>query len=189
MILKAELRRDALARRAALSPSAAAAASARASGHAMAWIGSQPGIVALFMSIGDEIDTRPLIERLAREGIQLALPVMVRRGTPLIFRRWAPGEPLEARVWGIREPLDTAESVMPDTLFVPLAAFDGRGGRIGYGAGHYDASLHAIRTQKPIRACGYAYAVQEVPEVPMEAHDQFLDAIVTERGVRLVRSG
>lgn len=187
MITKAELRRDALDRRMALSPATRAAASQAASEQAMAWIGPHPGIVALFMSIGDEIDTQPLIEQLARDGVVLALPVVVRRGTPLIFRRWTPGDQLEARAWGIREPRDTAEPVMPDTIIVPLAAFDGRGGRIGYGAGHYDASLRALRAQKLIRACGYAYAMQEVPEVPMEAQDEFLDAIVTERGVRLVR--
>ena len=34
-------------------------------------------------------------------------------------------------------------------------------------------------------ALGFAFAAQELPEVPIDQFDQRLDAIVTERGVRL----
>jgi len=56
-----------------------------------------------------------------------------------------------------------------------------RGHRIGYGAGYYDRTLAGLRAIKPIHAVGVAYGVCEVAAVPYEAHDQSLDAIVTDQ--------
>ena len=64
---------------------------------------------------------------------------------------------------------------------MPLACFDRRGHRIGYGAGYYDRSLERLRAMKRVHAVGVAYGVCEVAAVPYEAHDQSLDAIVTEQ--------
>jgi 5-formyltetrahydrofolate cyclo-ligase len=86
----------------------------------------------------------------------------------------------------ISEPLETAAAVDPDLLFVPLACFDRRGHRIGYGAGYYDRSLAGLRAIKAVHAVGVAYGVCEVASVPYEAHDQILDAIVTERETMLI---
>ena len=80
----------------------------------------------------------------------------------------------------IREPLEEAPVVDPDLLFVPLACFDRRGHRIGYGAGYYDRTLTNLRAMKPIHAVGVAYGVCEVDAVPYETHDQSLDAVVTD---------
>jgi 5-formyltetrahydrofolate cyclo-ligase len=82
---------------------------------------------------------------------------------------------------GIREPEAAAPAVDPELLFVPLAAFDRRGHRIGYGAGHYDRALARLRASGPIRAVGVAYAISEIAAAPAEAHDQRLDFILTER--------
>ena len=81
----------------------------------------------------------------------------------------------------IREPLAEAPLVDPDLLFVPLACFDRRGNRIGYGAGYYDRTLAHLRAMKPVHAVGVAHGVCEVDAVPYEAHDQSLDAVVTEQ--------
>ena len=118
---------------------------------------------------------------LAEEGFATALPAVVGRGSPLAFRLWRPGEPTRAGAMAIREPLEGAPAVDPDFLFVPLACFDRRGNRIGYGAGFYDRSLARLRAIKPIHAIGVAYGVCEVAAVPYEAHDQSLDAVVTEQ--------
>ncbi len=63
---------------------------------------------------------------------------------------------------------------------MPLACFDRRGHRIGYGAGYYDRSLARLRSIKRIHAVGVAYGVCEVVAAPYEAHDQVLDVVVTE---------
>jgi len=64
---------------------------------------------------------------------------------------------------------------------VPLAAFDRKGNRIGYGAGYYDMTITRLRSMKPVVAIGIAYAAQEVPEVPVTPRDARLDLVLTER--------
>ena len=121
------------------------------------------------------------MRKLADAGATLALPVVAGRGKPLIMRAYAFGQELNSGVWGIREPKDDAPEVDPDILIVPLAAFDRRGNRIGYGAGYYDMTINRLRALKPVIAVGIAYAAQEVPEVPVTARDARLDLVLTER--------
>jgi 5-formyltetrahydrofolate cyclo-ligase len=141
----------------------------------------RPPIVSVFYPLRDEPDTLLLLTALADEGFATALPVVVGRGAALAFRLWRPGEPTRAGAMSLREPVEEAPIVEPDLLFVPLACFDRRGHRIGYGAGYYDRTLTRLRAMKPVHAIGVAYGICEVPAVPYEAHDQTLDAIVTEQ--------
>jgi 5-formyltetrahydrofolate cyclo-ligase len=184
---KATLRREALARRSALRPEARAALGQRLAEEGLrlahCW---RPRVVSAFHSLRDEPDTLPLLTALAAGGFATALPTVVGRGSPLTFRLWRPGEPTRKGAMSISEPLGTAAAVDPDLLFVPLTCFDRRGHRIGYGAGYYDRSLARLRTIKAVHALGVAYGVCEVAAVPYEAHDQMLDAIVTERETILI---
>jgi 5-formyltetrahydrofolate cyclo-ligase len=140
-------------------------------------------IVSGFMPIRSEINPLPLLRRFAEAGAQLALPAVAGRGKPLIMRAWSFGAPLARAQWGIREPAADAPEISPDILLVPLAAFDRRGYRIGYGAGYYDMTLAALRAVKPVTAIGIGYAVQEIDEVPFMPHDQRLDLVLTEHAV------
>ena len=140
-----------------------------------------PSVVSAFHPIREEPDALALLGALADEGFATALPVVVGRGAHLTFRLWRPGDPTALGGMGIPEPVETAPAVDPDLLFVPLACFDRRGHRIGYGAGYYDRSLERLRAAKKVHAVGVAYGVCEVAAVPYEAHDQRLDAIVTEQ--------
>jgi len=180
--LKADLRRAALARRAALPPEARAAFSVmlKARGVALA-IRHEARAVSAFYPIRDEPDALALLAALATWEIETALPVTGARGAPLVFRRWRPGEPTVPGQLRIPEPPPHAPALDPDLLFVPLAAFDRRGHRIGYGAGHYDLTLAKLKARKPIVAVGVAYGVCEVEAVPDEAHDQPLDYVLTDR--------
>jgi 5-formyltetrahydrofolate cyclo-ligase len=179
---KAVLRREALARRGEIEPAARAVFSRRLAHEGLhlahLW---RPQIVSAFYPLRDEPDTLPLLSALAEEGLATALPVVVGRGSSLLFRRWRPCDPTRAGPMSIREPLVAATVVDPDLLFVPLACFDRRGHRIGYGAGYYDLTLARLRAMKPVHAIGVAYGVGEVAAVPYEAHDQTLDAVLTER--------
>ena len=138
-------------------------------------------VVSVFWSIGDEIPTYPLIRALDDAGFAVALPVTGERGTPLMFRRWTPLTIMVPGRMAIPQPPAEAETLVPDLLFVPLAAFDRRGHRVGYGAGYYDRTLEVLRAKKTVTAVGLAYAAQEVLFIPDEAHDQPLDFVVTEK--------
>ncbi|HEY1453901.1 MAG TPA: 5-formyltetrahydrofolate cyclo-ligase [Roseiarcus sp.] len=179
---KAVLRSEALARRGAVAPAARAAFSRRLADEglrlARLW---RPRVISAFHTLRDEPDTTPLLTELAAQGLATALPVVAGRGSPLTFRLWRPGDPTRSGAMSIAEPLERAPAVDPDLLFVPLACFDRRGHRIGYGAGYYDRTLAGLRAMKPVHAVGVAYGVCEVAAVPYEAHDQSLDAIVTDQ--------
>ncbi len=134
-----------------------------------------------FWPMGDELDLRPLLARLHFAGHPVGLPVVVKRGTPLLFRRWQPSDELVSGGYGTSMPSADKPVIEPEILFVPLLAFDRQGYRVGYGGGFYDRTLQALRGAGPRLAVGVAFAAQEVEAVPRDEHDQKLDWIVTER--------
>jgi 5-formyltetrahydrofolate cyclo-ligase len=181
--MKAELRREAIARRDAMPAETRAAAAEAIAARAFPIEVRPRKIVSGFMPLKSEINPLPLMKALAGTGARLALPVIAGRGKPLIMRSWKFDEPLDHGQWGIREPKANAAEVEPDIILVPLLAFDRTGHRIGYGAGYYDLTIAALRGRKPIVAIGLALAAQEVPEVPATPRDARLDLVLTEREV------
>jgi 5-formyltetrahydrofolate cyclo-ligase len=140
------------------------------------------GVVAGYYPIGSELDPWPTLLRLQAAGARIALPVAVGLHEPLRFRAYAPGDALEPDASRTPAPLAEAEPLEPDWLIVPLLAFDRRGWRLGQGGGYYDRTLAVLRARGRVWAVGLAYAGQDIPDVPREAHDQRLDAILTETG-------
>lgn len=70
-------------------------------------------------------------------------------------------------------------------MLVPLAAFDCRGHRIGYGAGYYDRAIDRLKAKGIApRLIAIAFDCQEVEEVPDQPHDVRLPEILTETGLR-----
>jgi 5-formyltetrahydrofolate cyclo-ligase len=68
-----------------------------------------------------------------------------------------------------------------DLVVVPGVAFDRAGGRMGHGKGYYDKLLEHARPDTPLVAL--AFECQLFPEIPAEAHDVFMDKVVTEAAV------
>lgn len=137
-------------------------------------------LVAGYWPIRSEVDPRPVMTALAARGTRIALPHVTPAG--LVFREWHPGAPLVRGGFGLSEPDPSLPEVAPDALLVPLAAFDRAGRRVGYGRGYYDGAIARLSQGRALLTIGICYAVQEVPEVPVEAHDRSLSAIVTEAG-------
>jgi 5-formyltetrahydrofolate cyclo-ligase len=137
-------------------------------------------VVAGYAAQGAEIDPRPLMRRFEQAGAQIALPVSVAPGAPLIFRAWRPAAELVRDAAGVMAPPGEAPELEPDLVIAPLLAFDRSGLRLGQGAGYFDRTLAALQRQRPVFSLGLAYAGQEVARVPAEEHDRPLDAILTE---------
>jgi 5-formyltetrahydrofolate cyclo-ligase len=182
-IEKAELRAEALAKREAMPAQQRADAANTIAARDFPVPVPEGAIVSGFSPMKSEISPIPLMRKVFDAGAQLALPVIVGRGKPLIMRAWKFGDPFKAGQWGIREPVAEAPEVYPDILIVPLAAFDRRGHRIGFGAGYYDMTIAALRAKKKVTTVGIAFAVQEIERVPATERDARLDFMLTEREV------
>jgi 5-formyltetrahydrofolate cyclo-ligase len=136
-----------------------------------------------FWPMGDEIDVKPLLAQLHASGHPIGLPVVLKKGEPLIFRQWHPGSSLVNGGFGTEVPPPSAPELEPQVLVVPLLAFDAEGYRLGYGGGFYDRTLDKLRTGSaadPL-AVGVAFSAQHVSRVPRDDFDQPLDWIVTEK--------
>jgi 5-formyltetrahydrofolate cyclo-ligase len=176
---KAALRAEASAVRREVWLNAGATACQALAARGAAFIGTMQALSAAgYFPIHDELDPIPLLEALRAGGLRTALPV-VKPGPDLIFREWFPGAPLKRGKYGLRQPGEEQAELTPDIVLVPLLAFDRRGGRLGYGAGYYDAALRRMRQRGPVAAIGIAFDEQEFPEVPQEPQDEPLDTILT----------
>ncbi len=147
--------------------------------HVLRDLPPPPGaIIAGFWPLEGEIDIRPLLFALHERGHEIVLPITPKRGNPLSFGLWRPGDTLVPEPFGTFRPI--GEPRNPDFLLVPLLAFDRAGHRLGHGGGFYDRTLPIL----PRRfALGCAFAAQEVYDVPIGPYDSRLDAVATERGV------
>ena len=140
-----------------------------------------PAVVSGFWPMAEELDIRPLMIELHNQGCQLALPVVVAKRQPLVFRAWRPGDALEAGVFGTLHPSPKREVVEPDALIVPLLAVDEEGWRLGYGGGFYDRTLLGLRARRRVTAVGVGFNAQLVDDVPHGPDDQRLDWLLTDK--------
>jgi 5-formyltetrahydrofolate cyclo-ligase len=79
--------------------------------------------------------------------VQLAVPVIQADGVSLRHYHLTPTIQLADNRWGIPEPVGATE-VAPtqlDAVLIPLLAFDEAGHRVGYGKGFYDRFLQECR--------------------------------------------
>lgn len=177
--LKEKLRQQALSRRDGLDEAfrtdAAQSVTARALDLPEL---KETGTIGAYWPIRSEVDPRPIMEALAARGQEVALSQIIH--PHLSFRLWQPGDPLIKGGFGVHEPGPNAPEIYPAALLIPLAAFDRRGGRIGYGKGHFDRAIAELEKKHPVLTIGLAYAVQEIDAVPLEPHDRLLDIVITE---------
>lgn len=140
------------------------------------------GIAAIYHPLGSELDPFPLAAVLSRHGCRIALPVVIARAAPLVFRLESEAGGLPPDALGIPAPPPDAPAVRPDLVICPLVGFDAFGGRLGQGGGYYDRTLAQLRAAGPVTAIGLGYAGQELSCLPAGPFDQRLDGVLTERG-------
>ncbi len=145
-------------------------------------------IISAYWPLGKECDTLPLIDDLLGRGYKVALPYINGGAQGLDFYLWDHDSPLIKSSFGAMHPdLKSdkyAAPVQPDIILLPLLAYDRRGNRLGYGAGHYDRYVEAIAAQgKSALLVGVAYMEQIcLYPLPAEQHDKPLDCILNPNG-------
>ncbi|MCS6965501.1 MAG: 5-formyltetrahydrofolate cyclo-ligase [Candidatus Kapabacteria bacterium] len=186
---KAELRSQALQRRAALPERVRLELSHRIHQHLLAhpWL-QVSNVVHTYCSFGTEVDTHALYRRLLEMGKRVAVPIVV-EGEADLYHVWLrPETVFRPNRWGIPEPevppavwLTAAELRLQrtDLVLVPLVAYDQFLYRLGYGRGYYDRFLRSV----PAQRVGLAFSVQAIESFPHEPQDIALDAVITEEGV------
>lgn len=145
------------------------------------WLSSRlPGTVSAFLAMPGEIDLSPLFERLP--GWRWVLP-RVEHGRQLSFRD--KDVPRETHTFGMSQPVSQGPEVPVheiDVFLTPGLAFDPSGGRVGNGGGYYDRVLE--RSRRDSVAIGITIDARVYDAVPMEDHDQRVDWLASESGVR-----
>ena len=182
--LKKQLRAEALARRDALDPQWRIEASLGMAEWAQR-IPVEPGdVVSGFWPMRSEVDVRPLMFAFREQGARLCLPAILDK-TTIVFRELVRGADLVDMGFGTYGPGPEAEVLQPVLMLVPLAAFDARGHRIGYGAGYYDRAIARLQAgPRPPRLVGIAFDCQQVELVPDQPHDIVIPEMLTESGLR-----
>ena len=136
--------------------------------------------ISAWWPIKGELNLRHWMERSTAAGARVALPVVVARAGPLVFRPWTPDCQMEQGVWKIPVPVDGPE-VAPDILLAPLVGWDEEGYRLGYGGGYFDRTLAAFAARPMVIGVGLTAA--RIPTIFPQPHDITMDRIVTEAGI------
>lgn len=146
-------------------------------------------VVMAYWPLPDEVDVRPLIDRLVAEGRTVVLPKVTGDET-MELRRYTSQADLSEGAFHILEPVGEpfVDYEQIDVALVPGVAFDAAGHRLGRGRGYYDRFLAehlAPRTSYLVprpsylvpRLIGVCFPFQRVAVVPVDAHDVVLDQI------------
>jgi len=130
-----------------------------------------------------EVNILNFLEKASKKNFKIVLPV-VNSSSIMSYKTWIFKDPLYVSKFGILEPKNSKEKIIPDLIMVPLVAFDNELNRIGYGKGYYDRSLEKIsKIKKKMISLGVAHSFQKCKSIPVNKYDFKLDYIFTERGI------
>ncbi|MER9233590.1 5-formyltetrahydrofolate cyclo-ligase [Mesorhizobium sp. M0622] len=167
-----------IASRLAVSADVRTAMSQRIAESLDAVIGDIAGrMVSLYWPFRGEPDLRPWMETVNARGGRTALPVVVEKDRPLVFRAYIHGDRLEKGVWNIPIPAE-GDPVLPDIVISPIVGIDPGQFRLGYGGGFFDRTLAAMPF-KPL-VIGVGYELQRIVTIYPQPHDIQMDRVVTE---------
>jgi 5-formyltetrahydrofolate cyclo-ligase len=141
-------------------------------------------LVACYLPMSDEVDTRLIIERAWRANKRIFVPITHDKGK-MFFREIRPDTTLRRNRMAIWEP-ETGEFISPRQLqlvVTPTVAFDGSNHRIGMGGGYYDRCFSFLRHRrhwiKP-KLIGVAFDCQKVEKISPNTWDIRLYRTISE---------
>lgn len=178
------LRQRLLRERAAMPPEERARRSAALQQKLLAWLAQRAEVtLGAYWPIRGEFDPLPAVQQwLAGDARRrAALPVSDKATRTMRFVCWQPGGAMAADDYGIPIPA-AGEEMAPALLLVPCVGFGEGGARLGYGGGFYDRALEVLHP-RPF-ALGLGFSIGFVAAFAALPHDQRLDAVLTDDGLR-----
>lgn len=138
-----------------------------------AWAAAE--VVAIVLSTSMELNTRPIIEAAWASGKQVVVPKIIDQ--QMIFVAITSQTVFEVGALNIQEPTHNEPFPMDSIhlVIVPGLAYTKTGGRLGFGAGHYDRFLVNYTGQ----TIALALTSQIFEALPLEPHDQLIDQVLT----------
>ena len=136
-------------------------------------------VIGGYYPVNFEIDDLALLRKFEKNRFSISLPV-IKKNFQMDFYKWSFFDPLKVNKYGIPEP-EIKKIVYPDILLIPLVAFDKNLNRLGYGGGYYDRLIEKLSKKKKFIKIGLAFSFQKIDKVPINAYDQKLDYIVTNK--------
>lgn len=140
--------------------------------------------VAAYVSMGSEVETRPLLHTLAEHGHRILLP---RLGAGLEIG-WGEYSDAPFEDYGERRPQEPSGATLPANILesaslvlLPALLVDVRGNRLGRGGGWYDRALTHCVPGTPLVAVCWPWEVC-APPLPCEPHDVPVTATLTPDG-------
>jgi 5-formyltetrahydrofolate cyclo-ligase len=135
-------------------------------------------IVAAYLPIKNEVQTRKIIGWLWRFGKKVCVPVI--KKSNMKFAELKIGSKLVKNKFGILEPVKKkfVDHKKIDAFLVPGVAFSLDGHRIGSGKGFYDRFFASSKLKG--KKIGLAFNFQIVDSIESEPHDIKMDFIVAE---------
>ncbi|RDI66677.1 5-formyltetrahydrofolate cyclo-ligase [Nocardia pseudobrasiliensis] len=180
---KQQWRTELLARRAAVPDEVRAAESAALASAAAELAADRPDWVAAYVPVGGEPGSTAMLEALRAGGVRVLLPVTGPPG-PLEWAEYLGPDSLRSARWGLLEPtgarMPSAAIESAAIVLVPALAVDLRGVRLGRGAGYYDRTLPAARTDA--RLIAVVRDEELVDRLPEEPHDRRMGWALTPGG-------
>jgi len=139
--------------------------------------------VMLYAPISGEVNCRPVAVRAWEDGKTVLLPrVSWRHRHMEAVPVHSLDHPVVETRHGLREPEGKHVPIEGiDLVVVPGLAFDRLGNRLGRGGGFYDRFL--ARQGLAAHACGLAFSVQVVRELPVHPNDYPVKVLVTDKEV------
>jgi len=133
-------------------------------------------VLTSYVAVPGEPPTAPLHAALAARGIRVLVPITL----PDFDLDWADVDDPTAA------PLGRDAVALADLVLAPGLAVDSAGTRMGQGGGCYDRALPRRRPGTPVLVLLHPGELLDpsAPPLPREPHDQPVDGVVTEDGIR-----
>ena len=143
-------------------------------------------IVLLYVNNTLEVDTRSIIARSYDYGKIVVLPSFEPDNDSIILRKIDNAKTdLKPGGQGLLVPDPQRCKIVPieriDIAIIPGVALDEKGGRIGSGDGYYDRLIPDLPLTT--RKVALAFEDQLINQIPMEAHDRYVDIIISDERI------